>query len=545
VPFYERQPYIQPLYQIASEVLRGEIRVPRFQRPGTETTWSAERRGDLLDSLYRGFPVGTILLWSTRKPIKTVDAVGGFTIPRASSQEGQRLLLDGHQRLSTLVQILGAGLIHDMQLHGIERAPQDAENASRGEVWVFELRPPNEDTRSRDRFILLKQDQEPSPTQLPLSTALDRKALNRWIREREPPLTDAEVTEADALRDRLREYSIPVAVLVADSLQDATESFKRINSSGVPMSDFNMVAALAYQDDFDPQWLFEQHRSELLEPLGWEDVPDLDVLRLCAVLAGQHPAKMEVDKLAVQLREDRELIARAFRALAWAVQTIGETCGIHGSGALPYSWQLITLAAWHGSDGADTSRPETLPAVAHWFWLTTYGEVFRGVNAAIYDRSLAALRDMTEGRSGKAMERDLTKRVRPVSRFDFRAARSKAVALAMARHQDEGDLNGPAHQALATGVSSMGLLKARGMRSNWWHLAVIPLGEHISTYRDALRHREVGRADPSEDEVLSRIAVPNDARGSIQDLLAARRDRLTAEEQAFVSELGLDWASVY
>ncbi|HID31136.1 MAG TPA: DUF262 domain-containing protein, partial [Desulfobacterales bacterium] len=107
MPFYERQPYIQPLYQIVSEVLQGDIRIPRFQRPGTETTWSAEKRGNLLDSLYRGFPIGTILLWSTKKPINTLDAVGGFTIKSASSKDGQRLLLDGHQRLSTLVQVLG------------------------------------------------------------------------------------------------------------------------------------------------------------------------------------------------------------------------------------------------------------------------------------------------------------------------------------------------------------------------------------------------------------------------------------------------------
>jgi hypothetical protein len=153
-----------------------------------------------------------------------------------------------------------------------------------------------------------------------------------------------------------------------------------------------------------------------------------------------------------------------------------------------------------------------------------------------------ALGDMVKGGSWKAMERDISKKVRPIVRFDFRAARSKAVALAMARYQDNGDLNGAAHRALAAGVSAMGLLQARGMRSNWWHLAVIPEGELVNRYRDALRHREAGNPEPSDNKLLAQIGVPADAQGSIPDLLAARRDLLKAEERQFVTDIGLEWA---
>lgn len=544
MPFYERQPYIQPLYQIVGEVLTGDIRIPRFQRPGTETTWTAERRGDLLDSLYRGFPIGTILLWSTRMPIKTLDVVGGFRVRKTVSSEGQRLLLDGHQRLSTLVQILGPGLISDLQLREIERAPRDFTGSAGEEVWVFDLQPIKENAKSRDRFILLKKDQQPTSSQLPLSTALDRKALNRWLREQQPPLSDTQITEADALRDRLREYSIPVAVLVADSLEDATESFKRINSSGVPMSDFNMVAALAYQDGFDPQELFEKYNSELLEPLGWQDVPDSHILRVCAALAGQHPAKFEVDKLADQLRENNHLIHEAFNAVARAAEAIRRACGIHGPEALPYSWQLIILAIRFGSDGSDLSEPETLAAVRRWLWLTTYGEVFAGVNSAIYDRSSAALANMIQGGDWLAMERDVTRKVRALTRFDFRAARAKASALLMARYQDQdrGDLEGPAHRALAAGGSSLGLLQASGRRSTWWHLAVVDDQASIADYRNALQRRASGNSSDSDNQLLTRIGVPSDDQGSIPDLLAARRELLKAEEQRLVSDLGLEWA---
>lgn len=544
MPFYERQPYIQPLYQIVSEVLSGDIRIPRFQRPGTETTWTPERRGDLLDSLYRGFPIGTILLWSTRMPIKTLDIVGGFQVRNVLASEGQRLLLDGHQRLSTLVQILGRGLISDLQLQNVNRVPEGSAGSGDEEIWVFDLQPLKENSKSRDRFILLKKDQQPTLTQLPLHTVLDRKALNRWLRDRQPPLNDTQITEADALRDRLREYSIPVAVLVADSLEDATESFKRINSSGVPMSDFNMVAALAYQDGFDPQALFEDYRGERLEPLGWRDVPDSHILRVCAALAGQHPAKFEVDKLADQLRKNNHLIHQAFDAVAKAAGAIGQACGIHGPEALPYSWQLIILAITFGLGGNDLSKPGMLEAVRRWLWLTTYGEVFAGVNSAIYDRSSDALANMIQGGDWLAMERDVTRKVRPVTRFDFRAARAKAFALLMAHYQDQdrGDLEGPAHQALAAGGSSMGLLQPSGKRSIWWYLAVVDGQASITDYRNALQRRASGNSSGLDHQLLTRIGVPSDARGSILDLLAARRDLLKSKEKEFISDLGLEWA---
>lgn len=479
-------------------------------------------------------------------PIKTLDVVGGFRVRKTVSSEGQRLLLDGHQRLSTLVQILGPGLISDLQLREIERAPRDRDfTGSAGEeVWVFDLQPIKENAKSRDRFILLKKDQQPTSSQLPLSTALDRKALNRWLREQKPPLSDTQITEADTLRDRLREYSIPVAVLVADSLEDATESFKRINSSGVPMSDFNMVAALAYQDGFDPQELFEKYNSELLEPLGWQDVPDSHILRVCAALAGQHPAKFEVDKLADQLHENNNLIHEAFNAVARAAEAIRRACGIHGPEALPYSWQLIIVAITFGSDSNDLSKPETLAAVRRWLWLTTYGEVFAGVNSAIYDRSSAALANMIQGGDWLVMERDVTRKVRPVTRFDFRAARAKASALLMARYQDQdrGDLEGPAHRALAAGGSSLGLLQASGRRSTWWHLAVVDDQASIAEYRNALQRRASSNPTNSDHHLLTRIGVPSDARGSILDLLAARRDLLKSKEKEFISDLGLEWA---
>lgn len=141
------------------------------------------------------------------------------------------------------------------------------------------------------------------------------------------------------------------------------------------------------------------------------------------------------------------------------------------------------------------------------------------------------------------MERDVTRRVRPVTSFDFRTARSKACALAMARHQDADNREGPAHRALTTGVDAMQLLWGRGRRSRWWDLAIVTPERGISAFREALRRRERGESPAPEDSLnLQLLGVEPTDSGSLEDLLAARRDRLVAEERAFVRDLGLEWA---
>ncbi len=552
MPFYERQPYIQTLHQIVKEVMRGDIRVPRFHRPGTEKTWRPEQRGDLLDSLYRGFPVGTIVLWSTPMLIKTFDVVGGFRIPPeppSASRRPQRLLLDGHQRLSTLVRILGPGLVEELAEEGVQATrvqPGEEDDAKiKKEEWVFEL---NSADNSRERFILLKPDTQAARTQLPLDKIFNRVEVNRWIRSRNPELTAAQERAVDGVRDRLREYNMPVAMLAADSLEEATESFKRINPIVTTTTgDFHMVAALAFDADNDPHEQFARARSEHLAPIGWEDVSDNDILRVVmGLLEKRNPAKLDVAELAERVRNDRGLVDRAFQSVVATAQLL-RGCGVHGRSALPYSWQVITLAVHLGrthASGIPSSFDDTTKtAVEKWFWLTTYGEIFSGLNSSVVDRSLAALADLLEGRDWGKMQRDGTWQVRPVASFDFRTARSKACALAMARYQDGGNLEGSAHHALTLGGTSLQLLYAGGKRSQWSDVAIVTPEYGIAAIRAALRRRERNETPITGDqELLERLGISPTDVGTTDELLAVRRDRLLAAEKEFVAKLGLTWA---
>lgn len=71
----------------------GEIAIPEIQRP---FVWEATKVRNLLDSLYRGYPVGYLIAW--RNP--TVKLKDG------SSSAGKRVLIDGQQRVTALMAAL-------------------------------------------------------------------------------------------------------------------------------------------------------------------------------------------------------------------------------------------------------------------------------------------------------------------------------------------------------------------------------------------------------------------------------------------------------
>lgn len=548
--FFERQPLIYPLHQLIAEVMEGDIIVPSFQRPGSEITWSLDQVGDLLDSIYRGFPIGTVMLWSTatEHKIRKFDKVGGYSIKSKinKNNSNKRFILDGHQRLSSLISTIGPGLVDDFNL--LNSTDECNINVCR---WYFELSDCN---NSRDRFIYLKPNAPPSSTQIPLSIVVNRSSLNKWVRSNNG-LNDDQISMIDDLRDKIREYNIPVVVLLSDSIEEAAESFKRVNSSGTPMDDFHMVAALSFTTEFDLQNIFERQRLQKLGALQnwdkWSNISDIDILRICVALSGEkssHPTKINVEKFSLLLKtaKGNSLINEAFYALERAIENLS-TIGIHGPESLPYSWQLIIFAIIIGEKRAKKTYIDHdanfISNFEKWFWVTTYGEAFAGINSAIYDRTKKALDDMLVGKDFKSMERDITKIVHPVARFDFRSARSKACLLSMARAQDNNDTNGKAHNKLAEGVSSVQLIIPQGKRSNWIHLYINTNPEiKIKDYLSKIFGINKNLVD---DEFINKMlcidGYKNSSVRDVEGITRFRKERLLELEKNFVKKLGLKW----
>lgn len=81
--------YSTAVENIISWIKSGEVAIPEIQRP---FVWDASKVRDLLDSLYKGFPVGYIIVWKN-PDVKLKDG---------SISSGKKILIDGQQRVTAL-----------------------------------------------------------------------------------------------------------------------------------------------------------------------------------------------------------------------------------------------------------------------------------------------------------------------------------------------------------------------------------------------------------------------------------------------------------
>ncbi len=92
--------------QLVQGISTGVLRLPDLQRP---FLWPATKVRDLLDSMYRGYPVGELMFWN-RSGDEDTNTIGS----NEKTQSSTHRIVDGQQRLTTLyVTITGKKVIDD------------------------------------------------------------------------------------------------------------------------------------------------------------------------------------------------------------------------------------------------------------------------------------------------------------------------------------------------------------------------------------------------------------------------------------------------
>lgn len=86
---------------LLSNIKSGSIAIPEMQRP---FVWDSSKVRDLVDSLYKGFPVGYIIVWQN-PDVKLKDG---------TKSSGKKVLIDGQQRITTMAAaIVGQEVLDD------------------------------------------------------------------------------------------------------------------------------------------------------------------------------------------------------------------------------------------------------------------------------------------------------------------------------------------------------------------------------------------------------------------------------------------------
>ncbi len=245
-PRLEHQNY--KIKQLVEDYRTGRIVIPEFQR---EYVWRRGKAPRLIDSLYRGFPISSFLLWQSTEGTRArrVD-------PRPQRSTLMNWLVDGQQRIITLSRTM---------------------NGDEGIDVVFHP--------DRDEFQLANAATRQDPNWFRVSDLWDDN-MYRKVRHNLDGSQNAERRESqfDTVR-RILDYEIPVVRMVDHSFNNAVDAFTRINTLGVRLKaeDIESAQIAARHSGFIADEVAPFLKS--LHQQGFRRLNIMHLFRACAFVA--------------------------------------------------------------------------------------------------------------------------------------------------------------------------------------------------------------------------------------------------------------------
>ena len=255
------------------EIEKGSIKIPQFQR---DFVWTKEKSANLIDSILKGYPIGTFIFWKTKERLRSIRNIGGIKLPDPEEGDYVNYVLDGQQRLTSLFASIrgtkvkrSSGVFDDFSAIFIDL------NASEDE-----------------QIVLVDVENKDLKTYISINDLLfgELSLLVSYPTQYHKLL--------DEYKKRLQGYLFSVVFLKEASLDVATEVFTRINVGGKQLTLFEIMVAKTYdhQKNFD---LAEKY-SELVDRLriiNYETISDMVVLQTMAIILQKNCTKKEILKL--------------------------------------------------------------------------------------------------------------------------------------------------------------------------------------------------------------------------------------------------------
>jgi hypothetical protein len=362
----------------------GNIRVPRFQRG---FRWQRRDVIRLLQSIFRGYPIGSLLLWRTPAPAGKLH-LGSLQI-NAEQNDRALWVVDGQQRITSL-----ANVLHP-------------------DGWRSDPFRIGYDLRKSD-FVSTSANAAESPLVVPLPVLFNLRKVLAWFSSY-PEL--AEYAEpANEITTRLRQYQVPAYEVEHGDEKVLRDIFDRMNNYGKRLSRAEVFSALFPGDGATQQSpSFGLIASNIDDDLAFGQIDPDTVLKAVLARRGPNvlreirneftPAKGDIRRSPTSREvvefpdEDRDTAyALGEQSLRRAVRFLQDTVGVPHVTMLPYRHLLVVLTRLF------THHPEPDAAyirlLRRWFWRAAMvgPEVFKGsTTGALRTLCYAVRRDDLDG----------------------------------------------------------------------------------------------------------------------------------------------------
>jgi hypothetical protein len=363
--------------EILDQVIRGQIRIPAFQRG---FVWEPDRVAYLMDSIYKRYPFGSLLFWRTKEKLKVERDLGPFKLPDPKADYPLDYVLDGQQRVTAIFGVF------QTELRMINPVPW--------EDIYFDLRA---DTNAQDpQFVALSGDEIDLQRHFPLNTIFDTAAYRRATKD----FDDITAKRIDDMQAVFKETQIPIQMSSTDDKATVAIIFERVNRQGVRLDTLQLLSAWTWSEDFQLQEQFAE-LSEQLGPFGFAEVGEDTnlLLRCCAAVLVKDAAPESLMTLNGQIV--RENFTRILNGVKGAVDYLRTNFNVFSLDNLPFPTILVPLSVYFAIEGNLEGKytDEQRRVINIWFWRSAFSKRY---SAGVLRNLKADIDEMEKLRDGKA-----------------------------------------------------------------------------------------------------------------------------------------------
>ena len=302
------------------EIQKGQIKIPKFQR---DFVWSIDKTAKLLDSILKGYPIGTFILWETNERLNDIKNIGNLELPPVPDGTKVQYVLDGQQRITSLyAAFLGATI----QKEG------EKKTTDYGGIYI-DL---EGDINDNDQQIIIAD--QPKGEFITLNEILNLEANLPQIIEQYKEHNTTILSYARTFSS----YDFSTVVLRKEDIDSAIEVFTRINTGGQTLTLFEIMSAKTYDEDqgFDMQSKFQKLLKEL-ESTKYDTISPSIILNVLSLILSRNKECKRKVVLQLEKQSIIDIWDDVISALKESIDYFRSVYRIPVSTLLPYDALLV------------------------------------------------------------------------------------------------------------------------------------------------------------------------------------------------------------
>jgi len=279
------------------DLKNGEYQIPTFQR---NVVWEKQNVKKLWDSIYKFYPLGSILVWKTKIKLQNHRQIGGHKFKFDIEKSEYQYLLDGQQRTTSLLTSLYGGEIEgkkdfnptlyvDVTIQNEDEV--DDENYKKRFLYFDEI----DDKNGEYKRNTPNQKKYNSGFIIKLIDIKENydNILENLMEKLENNFKHPYILELRRLKGVLDNYNLSFIELKGIEVAEVCQIFERINQAGKPLDIFDIVVAKTFRPKTDKDNGF--YLRELIDDFKNQEnsslffnISNFDYLQIIAIIIREH-----------------------------------------------------------------------------------------------------------------------------------------------------------------------------------------------------------------------------------------------------------------